>query len=208
MKVLVVTPYYHPKIGGLEVYARQLGIALHDIKQWDVAVVTSNDASKETVVDTVDGMTVHRLGVWTKLSNTPVNLMWPFMVRKVIREEKPDIIIGHTPVPTMTDAAALASGKTPLIVVDHAATLIKGDSLIFKAVVIVYGIYQRITFGRAKRILAVSEYVKEQLPATARAKAEVLPNAVWEKQIKPRRQPTGEPNFLFIGSLDRTHFWK
>lgn len=208
MKLLVVTPYYHPKIGGLEVYARQLSIALHDIKQWDIAVVTSNDASKETVVDTVDGMKVHRLGVWKKLSNTPVNLLWPFMIRKVIREEQPDVILAHTPVPSMADAAALASGKTPLILVDHAATLMKGDSLIFKAVVIVYGMYQRLTFTRAKRILAVSEYVKDQLPAKVQGKARVLPNAVWEKQIKPRRQPTTTPNFLFIGSLDRTHFWK
>lgn len=208
MKVLVVTPYYHPKIGGLETYARQLGIALHDIKQWEIVVVTSNDTSKETVVDTVDGMKVHRLGVWTKLSNTPVNLLWPFMVRKVIREEQPDVILAHTPVPTMADAAALAAGKTPFILVDHAATLMKGDSLLFKLVVHVYDIYQRITFARAKRILAVSEYVKEQLPTNVQSKAQVLPNAVWEHQIKPRRQPTTAPNFLFIGSLDRTHAWK
>src|SRR2546430_400729 len=105
MKLMVVTPYYHPKIGGLENYARQLGIALKENEKWEVVVATSNHEGRASRIDSVDGMKVYRLGTWFKLSNTPVNPLWPLMMRRVIKAEKPDIILAHTPVPSMADAA-------------------------------------------------------------------------------------------------------
>ena len=39
MKAIIVTPYYAPKIGGLENYARQLAIALRDLQGWDIVIV-------------------------------------------------------------------------------------------------------------------------------------------------------------------------
>jgi len=207
MKVLVVTPYYYPKIGGLEIYARSLGIALHDIKKWEVVIITSNHKGHTTKTSMVDGMRIYRLGAWFKLSNTPVNLFWPLYIRKIIRREKPDLILAHSPVPSMADAAALAAGRTPFFLVYHASTLLKGNSLLFKLVAYAYGQYQRLTFSRAEKILAVSSYVKECLGPKLATKTEVLPNAVWERDIVSRKQPTAT-NFLFVGSLDRTHFWK
>ncbi|HSX16849.1 MAG TPA: glycosyltransferase family 4 protein [Patescibacteria group bacterium] len=207
MKALVVTPYYHPKIGGLEIYARQLGIALRDIKKWEIVVVTSNHEGRKTVVDTVDGMTVYRLGTWFKLSNTPIGLLWPLQIRNIIRREKPNLVLAHAPVPSMADAAAVAVGKTPLLLIYHAATLIKGDSPLFNAVAHIYGIFQKFTFSRATKILAVSDYVKTSLGPKLASKTLVLPNAVWKRDITQRQQPQGA-HFLFVGSLDRTHAWK
>lgn len=207
MKVLVVTPYYYPKIGGLEIYARSLGLALRDIKKWEVVVVTSNHEGHKPEVGTVDGMRIYRLGAWFKLSNTPVNLFWPLYIRKIIRQEKPDLILAHSPVPSMADAAALAAGRTPFFLVYHASTLLKGSSPLFKLAAYAYGQYQRLTFSRANKILAVSGYVKECLGPKLATKTEVLPNAVWERDITSRTQPT-TTNFLFVGSLDKTHFWK
>lgn len=207
MKILVVTPYYHPKIGGLEMYARQLGIALHDLEKCEIVVVTSNNEHHKTVVDTVDGMNVHRLGVWFKLSNTPVNLFWPIMIRRIICSEKPDVILAHTPVPSMADAAALAAGRTPFVLVYHASTLLKGDDFLFNCIATLYSFYERVTLSRAHKILAVSEYVKQQLGPRLASKVAVVPNAVWDAQIVSRSQPK-PTNFLFVGSLDRTHAWK
>lgn len=207
MKALVVTPYYHPKIGGLEVYARQLGIALHELKHWEIVVVTSNHQSRRTAIDIVDGMKVYRLGTWLKFSNTPLNPLWPIMMRSVIRTQKPDVILAHTPVPSLADAAALAAGKTPLVVVYHAATLLKKNTLMFNTIVRAYRLYERILLTRANRIIAVSDFVKQQFPRSLQSKTVVVPNSVWERQIITRVQPT-RPNFLFVGSLDRTHSWK
>jgi glycosyltransferase involved in cell wall biosynthesis len=207
MKVIVATPYYHPKIGGLENYARQLNIALHTQQDWEIIIVTSNHTSRKTTVETVDGMKVYRLGTLLKFSNTPLNPFWPFQIRSVIRQEHPDFILAHSPVPSMADAAALAAGSTPLVMVYHAATLLKGDDKIFNTIARLYRYYEQLSFRRAQRIFAVSTYVKEGLGKQLQSKSRVVPNAVWEREISTRRQPNNT-EVLFIGSLDRTHAWK
>ncbi len=207
MRLLMVTSYYHPRIGGLETYARQLGIALRDLEGWEIIVVTANDKGRRDVVAYVDGMKVYRLGTWCKLSNTPLNPLWPFKIRGIIRRERPDLILAHTPVPSMADATALVAGRTPFVLAYHAATLIKVGSPLFNGLARAYRVYERITLFRADRILAVSDYVRQQLPDRVQAKASVLPNAVWEKEICSREQPAAA-NFLFINSLERTHAWK
>ncbi len=207
MKALLVTPYYAPKIGGLENYARQLGIALQELQNWEIVVVTSNHASKGQVIDTVDGTKVYRLPTLFKFSNTPINPLWPLYIRSIMKREKPDIILSHSPVPTMADAVALAAGRTPILLTYHAATLMKGGSLAFNIVARLYRAYEQLTFARAKRILAVSEYVKQQFSPRRQQKTVVIPNGVWQRDIVARDQPSGA-NFLFIGSLDKTHAWK
>jgi len=208
MKALVVTPYYYPKIGGLENYARQLGLSLRSQAGWDIAVATSNHESRGDRIDEADGMAVYRLGAWFKFSNTPVNPLWAFKLRRIIKHERPDIILAHTPVPTMADAAALARGRTPLVLFYHAATLEKGGSRLFNIVAKAYQIYEKLTLSRATRIAAPSDYVKASLPSRFQAKSAVVPNSVWHSDIVARKQPEDSPAFVFIGSLDRTHAWK
>ncbi|HVB45957.1 MAG TPA: glycosyltransferase family 4 protein [Streptosporangiaceae bacterium] len=207
MKLLMAAPYYYPRIGGVEIYARQLGIALRDLEGWEIVVVTSNEAGRSDIEDSVDGMKVCRLGTWGKLSNTPLGPLWPVKIRSIIRQERPDLILAHTPVPSMADAVALAAGRVPFLLAYHAATLLKAGSPVFNGIARAYHTYERVSLSRASRILAVSEYVQEQLPASVHDKTIVLPNAVWERDIRVRDQPT-DTNFLFISSLDRTHAWK
>jgi glycosyltransferase involved in cell wall biosynthesis len=207
MKALVVTPYYHPVGGGLENYARQLNRALNKNERWQIVIATAANSGQASGHETVDGFTVYRLKTWFKLSNTPVNLIWPLILRRIIKHEKPDVIIAHSPVPSMADAAALAAGKTPFIVVYHAATLLKKGSPIFNLMARLYGLLGRYTFYKADRILPVSDFVRDQLPARLQSKAQVVPNAIWPETIISRRQPKSA-SFIFISSLDRSHAWK
>lgn len=207
MKAIVVTPYYAPKVGGLEIYAQQLNLALKKRKKWDIVVVTSNHTGARTEVDTVDGVKVYRLGRLLKFSNTPLNPLWPLMMKRIFAREKPDVILTHTPVPSMADAARLAAGATPLFVFYHAATLLKGDSKVFDAIAKTYQAYEHFLLVQARRIFPVSDFVRDQFPYRFWEKSHVVPNAVWEKHITTRRQPSKQ-NFLFVGSLEKTHAWK
>jgi glycosyltransferase involved in cell wall biosynthesis len=207
MKLLVVTPYYYPKIGGLENYARQLGLALRRHENMEIAVVTSNEHGRRSVIEEIDGITVYRLPYWFKVSNTPVNPLWSLMLRRIIAREHPDVIHAHSPVPTMADAAALAAGSLPFVVTYHAATLYKAKAPVFNLMARLYKLYEARTLARADKIFAVSSYVRDQLPKALRKKTVVMPNAVWAKEIKLRRQPS-EERFIFIGSLDESHSWK
>ena len=207
MKILLVTPYYHPKIGGLENYARQLALALKILHGHEIVIVTSNHQTKKTIVEVVDDMKIYRLPYWFKYSNTPINPFWPIMIHRIIKREQPAIVHSHTPVPSMSDAAALASGRLPFVITYHAATLTKTGSPIFNLAVALYSHYERITFSRANRIFTVSDFVRDQLKDSAKNKSSVIPNSIWEREIKKRLQPD-DPNFIFIGSLDSTHGWK
>jgi glycosyltransferase involved in cell wall biosynthesis len=207
MKLLLVTPYYYPKIGGLENYARQLAIALNRREGFEIVVVTSNHTGRQATIETLDSMKVYRLPFWFKFSNTPINPLWSFKLGQIIKSERPDVIHAHTPVPTMADAAALASGKTPFVLTYHAATLKKGGSVVFNFVATVYGLYEKLTFIKADRIFAVSDYVREQMTPKTQLKTVVVPNAIWADEIIERKQPTAA-NFIFIGSLDQSHSWK
>lgn len=208
MKAIIVTPYYYPKIGGLENYARQLGIALKDIKKWEIVIVTSGDPKTGVTQEVVDGMKTYRLARWFKLSNTPINLLWPMQIRKIIKQEKPDLIVAHTPVPSMSDSAAIAAGRTPFVLIYHAATLLKDGLFIFNVIARVYRLMELISFMKAKRIIVVSDYVKEQLPTRIQNKVSVVPNSVWANEITIRGEQPRSSKFLFIGSLDKTHGWK
>lgn len=206
MKALVVTPYYYPKIGGLEYYARQLNRALIDQERWEVVVVTSK-AGRQSFHETVDGHLVYRLGTWFKLSNTPINPLWPLMIRSIIKREQPNVIIAHAPVPSMADAAAVAKGKTPMILVYHAATLLKAGSPLFNVAARIYSLIGAQTLRQTDKIFAVSEFVRQRFALPTRTKAVVVPNAVWAHEIMPRVQPA-KPEFIFVASLDRSHAWK
>ena len=206
MKAIVVTPYYAPTIGGLENYARQLNNALAKQEGWEIVIVTSHKGWRQ-VRERIDGMRIYRLGTWLKLSNTPLNPFWPLYIRRIIKREKPDIILAHTPVPSLADATALAKGKVPFVVFSHAATLLKQGSPIFNMAARIYNLFGVRTFRRADRIFAVSDFVKQQLTPELQRKTVVVPNAVWQRDIVTRTQPS-EAKFIFIGSLARSHAWK
>ena len=162
MKIMIVTPYFAPKVGGLENYAFNIAKGLQR-KGNDVFIVTSNHFGEGKLEDEIEGLRVIRLAVLFKFSNTPLNPLWYFQLRKIIKIEMPDVINAHAPVPGLADLAVAASGSVPTILTYHAATLRKPGSIIFNIVAKFYEIIQRPTFIKATGLIAVSDYVKQSL---------------------------------------------
>lgn len=149
-KLMLATPYYAPKVGGLENYAHRIAQEL--IKRgWDVCAVTSNHESNMLQVDNVDGVRVYRMRSAFKLSNTPVGFDWAKQIREIIKKEQPNIIVAHTPVPGVADAAARAAGKIPFVLTYHAATLYKQNNLIFNAIILGYRTLEKLTLNKTAK---------------------------------------------------------
>ncbi|HUD11147.1 MAG TPA: glycosyltransferase family 4 protein [Candidatus Saccharimonadia bacterium] len=204
MKILIATPYFYPRIGGMENYS--LAIA-HGLSQlgWEVVVVTGDREVKNIARETRDGYTIYRLPIWKVVSNTPVHPGWFFMLRKIIRAERPDCINAHTPVPFMVDMVTMAAGRVPVFVTYHAATLEKPGSSIMHAITRIYEVAQQVTLSRARAIIAVSQYVKSSLPTALHAKTFVIPNAV--SGVKGPH--LGGEGLLFgPNNLEPSHAWK
>src|SRR5271168_1089134 len=116
MKVLMVAPYFHPRVGGVESYTFNLAKGLAALG-WQVVIVTSGAAAaRATAPDDEDGpagLRIYRLPAALRISNTPIGFRWRRRLREIYRTERPDVINGHTPVPYLADVAERARNTTP-----------------------------------------------------------------------------------------------
>jgi glycosyltransferase involved in cell wall biosynthesis len=207
MKIMVVTPYFFPKVGGLENYALKLSKALQEKHQNEVFIVTTSD-TKHYFEENVEGLRVIRLPIMLKVANTPLSIHWYRQLKKIIKEEKPDVINAHSPVPGISDIAIWAAGQTPTVLTYHAATLRKNGSFIFNLIAAFYERLQTITFSRSSEVIAVSDYVKNSLPIKFQHKTKVVYNAMDLTDIPSSVIKRLNERVVFIASLDKTHRWK
>jgi glycosyltransferase involved in cell wall biosynthesis len=183
-KVIFVTPYFKPYMGGLENYVLNIVKGLSEIG-WECVVITSNDQGKKYQECFVDGIKIYRLPTLFILSNTPINPFWFFYLRKIIKKEKPDIVNGHAPVPFIADMAAFAVGDIPFILTYHSGKMRKGkiipDMLIW--------IYEKFllvhTAHKAKKIICPSRFVISTLLKRFSKKAVVVTPGVDTSIFKP-----------------------
>ncbi|CAN5240181.1 glycosyltransferase family 4 protein [soil metagenome] len=214
MKLLVVAPYFYPKIGGLENYAWNICKGLKNTYGWEIVAVASNHKEKKYVEETIEGIKMYRLPYWLKLSNTPINLGWILDLIRIIKKEKPTVITAHTPVPFISDLAAVVSYffKIPFFLTYH-NDLIKNNVLdiLFK---LYYSTFGMITFNISKNIITTSQYFAEHSKylESYKNKLQIIPpgvdihfndSIVVDTDLK--KQYADKKIVLFVGQLDATH---
>ena len=210
MKLLMITPYFYPKIGGRENYAYNFCVGLKKQYKCDIVVITSNHAEKKDKVETIHGIKIYRLAPLFKLSNTPINPFWYWKIKEIIKDEKPDLINAHTPVPGIADIAALAAGNIPFIVTYHAFSIYKHNFTVFNVLVSIYKMFEQLLFNRADKIIIVSDVIKAVIPNKFKNKILVIYNSISSKNISKLKIVNNykKINIVFISSLDRSHEWK
>lgn len=209
-KLLIVTPYYYPKIGGLENYAYKISLALKKLFKWDIIVITSNHVDRKDKIEIIDGLKIYRLGILLKISNTPVNPFWLWKIKKIILNEKPNIINVHTPVPFIADITTIAAGNIPVIVTYHALNLYKYNFTFFNFIIWVYKFFEYYLFKKATKIIIVSDIIKTLIPDKFRHKVITINNALLSQDI-PRYKKyrnKNQTNIVFISNLNKSHEWK
>jgi rhamnosyl/mannosyltransferase len=208
MRIAVVTSYFYPKIGGLENYAYNLAKHLCATGRYEVSVITSNYDGKGYKREVIDGMTVHRLPIWFRFSNTPVNPLWYWRVKKIFAAERPDLIHLHSPVPFLPDIAALAADRTPVVLTYHAGSMLKGEWPVDIAI----GAYENIFFpfliSRANAIVAISqEFARKKFPHFA-DKTYFIPTGVDLARFKRTPLPSRTRTVTFVGRIEQSSSWK
>lgn len=91
MKILHISKYYYPYIGGVENICRYL---VEGMSQHQMAVVCFNERKKD-VVEEVNGIKVYRVATWINISRQALSLSYFTMLHKAIKEFRPDIIHFH-----------------------------------------------------------------------------------------------------------------
>ena len=92
MKILHISKYYYPYIGGVENTCKYLVDSFS--KENDVAVVCFNEG-KEDMCDEINGVRIYRVGSRITIARQALSLSYFPILRKAINEFQPDIIHFH-----------------------------------------------------------------------------------------------------------------
>lgn len=117
MRILQISPYFHPYVGGQERYVRSLGRALVD-RGHAVEILTSNFPKRETS-EVIDGIQVRRFNFLCRPLNNPIS----FTVFLHLAKHFADFDIIHThnehAAVSLYSALVKSYSKTPLVVTCH-----------------------------------------------------------------------------------------
>ena len=91
MRILHVSKYYYPYIGGVENICKYL---VEGMPQHKCAVVCFNEGRKDTV-ETVNGIRVYRVGTKLLVARQALSLSYFSVLRRSIKEFRPDVIQFH-----------------------------------------------------------------------------------------------------------------
>ncbi len=203
VRAALVTPRFPPEVGGVERYVLRVAEALRDSGRYDVTVVTSS-GSRRTTYDTVDGFPVHRLGTWATLSNTRVNPVWAWQLRRLLMRLEVDVVNAHAPVPGLADLAAWIA-PAPVVLTYHAGSMVKGDH---PADALLRGYERHLlprVFDRCAALVAVSPVSCAR--ATGRA-ALIPPGVDCALFAPPASGAVRACRVLYVGRVERTSRWK
>lgn len=96
MKILQISNYYYPHIGGIEQVARDASNALKD--GHEVKVFCFNH-EKGNAADDVDGVEIIRAGCFAKFASQSMSLSYGKLLKKTFKSFNPDVVIFHCPNP-------------------------------------------------------------------------------------------------------------
>lgn len=208
-KILVVAPYFYPKIGGMENYAYNIARLFNIEEKYSVVVLTSNHKSGSYLEEEIEGMKIYRLPISFKFSNTPINLSWIKMVRRIIREEKPDIIHMHAPVPFLSDLVAfLAERNSRLVLTYHSGSMKKGKFPVDILIWLYEKIFLPLLFRRVDRVVAVSgSFLDRNWGVSLSDKTSLISPGVDLSRFSPAPFSAGKI-VTFVGRIEKNSEWK
>ena len=176
MRILHVSKYYFPYLGGVENICKYLveGTARHE-----TAVVCFNDKCKDTV-DVVDGHRVYRVATWVNVARQALSLSYFWVLRKAIREFRPDVIQFHWANPFPAWVLLCVIPKDVKLVIHWHMDIIKQKRIypLIKPV-------ETALLRRADMVCVTSpQYRDGSLPLqTFKDKVRIVPNAMDERNF-------------------------
>lgn len=205
IKVLVATPHFSSETGGVSSHTYNLYKRLVSNYNCRVVVVTTE---KKGLPNAISGMKIYKLPVSFKLSNTPINPLWFFSIKRIINNEKPDVVIGHTPVPFLADMAALASSNTPYLVkYHHAGSMVKGSFPVDLLIKFYESTLLKYTFNKSRVIIASSDFLKNNFLKRYLQKTVTITPGVDMNTFEPK-QTSAKNRIMVVTNMNKSERYK
>jgi glycosyltransferase involved in cell wall biosynthesis len=173
MKILHISKYYYPYIGGVENICKYL--VEHETEH-ETAVVCFSEGHRDEV-DEVNGHRVYRVATWINVARQALSLSYFTVLRKAIREFQPDVIQFHWANPFPAAVLLTLIPKEVKLVIHWHMDIIKQKHIypFIKPV-------ERALLRRADRVVVTSpNYRDGSLPLQPfKEKVRIVPNAIDE----------------------------
>lgn len=174
MRIMHISKYYYPYIGGVENTCKYLADSFS--KTDEVAIVCFNE-KRNNVIEMVDGVKVYRVGTWINIARQALSLSYFPMLRKAIKEFLPDVIHFHWANPYPAAVLLTMIPKNVKLVVHWHMDIIKQKKIypLIKPV-------ETALLKRANRIMVTSpNYRDSSLPLQPfKEKVRIVQNAMDE----------------------------
>lgn len=189
MRILHISKYYYPYIGGVENICKYL---VEGIPQYERAVICFNEGSKD-VVEVVNGIKVYRVGTWINIARQALSLSYFTMLRRAIKEFRPDIIHFHWANPFPAAVLLTMMPKKVKLVIHWHMDIIKQKKI--------YPLIKPIETALLKRadlvVVTSPQYRDTSLPLQPfKNKVKILPNAIDEDNFILRNGDLDKINAL------------
>ena len=208
MRILHVSKYYFPYNGGIENTCQQLAEGFPNDK---TAVVCFNEG-KEDIVETINGIQVYRAGSIANVARQSLSLSLCALIKKAIKEFKPDIIHLHWCNPFGGAMLLMVIPKDVKLVIHWHSDVVNQELMSQKLIYKIIKPIETALLKRADLVLTTSPlYVDESKPLQPyKGKVKVLQSAIDTskfqvnaeeakkiEEIKKKYQ--GKPIVFFIG---------
>ena len=178
MRVLHIGKFFPPHPGGIERCVADLctGLARRDVEV--AALVHAEPGGRGSTRRDATGFDVTRAACHGQLLYAPISPSFPFLLRRILRSFRPDLL--HLHVPNTSAFAALlvpAARRIPWILHWHADIPLDTRRLPLRAAYRLYQPLERALLRRASAIIATSAPYRDSSPALAPwlAKTQVIP---------------------------------
>lgn len=200
MKVLHIGKYFPPYAGGMETYLRDLmaaqarqGIGIAALVHQSGLSLTSRDESYQAGHQ---ALPVTRAAVWARLLFTPVSPTFPWLLSRLIRRHRPDILHLHMPNVSAFWALFLPSARRiPWVIQWQSDVIMSEHSLGLRAFYALYRPFERAMLKRCKAVIASSPPYLASSPTLQdfRDKCRVIPLGLDPSNMPAPASQSSEP---------------
>ena len=199
ISVLHVGKYFPPHVGGMETYLRDLMVTSTTLGVRSAALVHQSQlglhSSEELISAEGAEIRVTRAAIWARLLFTPLSPLFPWLLRRLIKRERPDILHLHLPNPSAFWALLLPSARRlPWVIHWQSDVLTPESSGFLKIAYRLYQPFESALLKRAHKIIATSPPYLETSEALAPVKeqCEVIPLGIKDPFANQRASATPE----------------